>query len=99
MTTDDSYNGYTNKETWGIALIIDNDEGLYLQSMEMAQEAQGDASFLARCLEEWVDDMAFIDDSAGTSSLLLNAWTDWCARVDWHELAGNYLENAKELAE
>ena len=33
--TDTSYNGWTNYETWNVALWIDNDEGLY----HLAQEA------------------------------------------------------------
>ena len=33
--TDTSYNGWTNYETWNVALWIQNDEGLY----HLAQEA------------------------------------------------------------
>jgi len=33
--TDTSYNGWTNYETWNVALWINNDEGLY----HLAQEA------------------------------------------------------------
>ena len=33
------------------------------------------------------------------TAMLANAWTDWIARIDWHELAGNYIENAQELVD
>lgn len=34
--SDDTYNGWTNHETWAVALHIDNDEGLYHYRSEMA---------------------------------------------------------------
>ena len=45
--TDTSYNGWTNYETWNVALWIQNDEGLY----HLAQEAGSYEDFLD-CLEE-----------------------------------------------
>ena len=119
---DDTYNGYANKETWGLALILDNDEGTHLETMRMAKQVDDDTeppdwvtldtpheesegyrrnmarSVLADSLQEWVEEMALAPDYL-ENAMLANAWTDWLARVDWHELAGNYLENAKELAD
>ena len=35
---DSEYNGWTNYETWSVALIMDNDEGLYNLRREQAAE-------------------------------------------------------------
>lgn len=32
--TDDTYNGWTNRETWALALHVDNEEWLYTESRE-----------------------------------------------------------------
>jgi hypothetical protein len=39
MTTDDTYNGYTNRETWALNLVLNNDQGL----QEMTAERVADA--------------------------------------------------------
>ena len=44
--TDTSYNGWTNYETWNVALWIGNDEGLY----HLAREA-GNYEDFVDCLE------------------------------------------------
>jgi hypothetical protein len=39
MTADDTYNGYTNRETWALNLVLNNDQGL----QEMTAERVADA--------------------------------------------------------
>src|SRR5258708_36329 len=42
-TKDHRYNGWTNYETWNVALWIDNEESSYRQWNEIAQECYDDA--------------------------------------------------------
>src|SRR5690625_5741857 len=39
MTNDETYNGYSNRETWAFMLHLDNDQGLYEMSRDWAREA------------------------------------------------------------
>ena len=38
--TDETYNGWSNRETWALMLHIKNDQGLYEWSREIASDAQ-----------------------------------------------------------
>ena len=66
----EEYNGWTNRETWGLALHIDNDQGLQEQASELigqaflenidTEKADGwqDGLYEAeKALTEWVDDL------------------------------------------
>ena len=48
QTTDTSYNGWTNYETWNVALWIGNDEGLY----NMARRCYSYQDFLNRYADD-----------------------------------------------
>lgn len=48
MTTpDDEYNGWPNRETWALSLCLENDEPLYLATMDIAREAS--AEYASSC--------------------------------------------------
>ncbi len=75
-----TYNGYTNYQTWNIALWIDNDLGLH----EMCQEWE-DVNGLATWLRDYfTDEINPLADQANTFADLLG---HALANVDWHEVA------------
>jgi hypothetical protein len=44
---DETYNGWTNYETWGVALVLDNDHGTYDYVRERVAEIRADAAAYA----------------------------------------------------
>ena len=91
MMADKTYNGWTNYETWNVALWIDNEPGSYEDARDMARHAR-DEYALAKALKGWVEDMA-PDLGASMFSDLLTAAL---GKVDWDEIAGHYYEEAHE---
>ena len=99
-TTDQTYNGYTNYETWNVSLWIGNDQS----SQEYWQECAArhlrhnddvdDATYqLARQLEEETTDSNPLADDASMFSDILSAAL---RVVNWYEIAGNMIEQAQE---
>jgi hypothetical protein len=41
--SDQTYNGWTNYETWGVALVLDNDQGTYTEVREAVERCKADA--------------------------------------------------------
>ena len=85
--SDKSYNGWTNYETWNVALWIDNDPGTYQEAREMARRAPSEGR-LAKDLQGWVEEMA-PDLGASMFADLLSAAL---SEVDWYEIAAHYYE-------
>jgi hypothetical protein len=86
-----AYNGWSNYETWNVALWIDNEPGSYQARRELAKDAK-DESDLARSLESWIKDDA-PDLGASVYSDLLGAAL---SEVNWYEIAENYFNEAHE---
>lgn len=77
------YNGYTNYQTWNIALWIDNDQGLHEMCKDM--ERLDDVRALATWLKEYfIDEINPLADQANTYADLLG---HALASVDWYEVA------------
>jgi hypothetical protein len=104
MTTDEhGYNGWTNYETWNVALWIDNEEPSYRYWRDVAQEAWNDAEAtetftrrevaalaLAARLKDEVTEGA--PELTGTYGDLLGAAL---SEVNWHEIADNWLDDVE----
>ena len=103
-TQDKTYNGWTNYETWNVALWIVNEEPSYRYWRERAQECRELAlasesetynmrtpeGLLADALKEEVTDAA-PDLGASTYADLLGAAL---SEVDWYEIARSILRES-----
>jgi hypothetical protein len=52
MAAEKGYNGWTNYETWLVALWIDNEQGTYGMRQELAQDAWDQAEFKRGYLDD-----------------------------------------------
>lgn len=103
--TDKTYNGWTNYETWSVALLLDNDEGSSAMRQEMAQQAWDDAKAgdaypsqtrlqaatyaLQEALKEYHEKN---NPLANDNSVYAQLLSGALSEVNWRELASNYLD-------
>jgi hypothetical protein len=100
MSDDRKYNGWTNYETWAIALWLNNDQGSQEHAIDLAREAYSDAEGedrkgdaareLAEQLKEECE-AGIPDGIAGTvyADLLQSAIDE----ADWYEIAESFLDD------
>ena len=91
MSDTKTYNGWTNYETWNVALWIDSDEGSYRERVRMARHARSVGDF-ANALKSWVDDMT-PDLGASMFADLLGAAL---SEVEWYEIAEHWYNETHE---
>lgn len=89
------YNGWSNKATWDVALILDNSSGLDAEAMAIAGE-HGDHVQADDALRELVEGLCEELHPAGdlVSQLVSTA----LAQVDWREIVRSYLARIVEDA-
>lgn len=100
--SDKGYNGWTNRETWAVALHINNDQGSQEQAEQMARDAianhadedANDVKYeLADALKDWItDEIEEATERMGTSFgayLVRDLLSD---DIDWHEIAESFIE-------
>jgi len=103
MSESKTYNGWTNYETWNVALWIGNEEGSERYWREAAQEcyaaAEADRTFtrderaaltLADRLKGEFEEANPITEASVWADLMGAALSE----VNWHEIAENYIEEA-----
>ena len=109
--TDEKYNGWTNYETWNVALWIDNDEGMYYTARDMAAsigEAMDDPRdddeirdgryTLADQLKGWIEEVAEMTcpGCVEGASFVSDLFGAALGSVNWYEIAENKLDDALE---
>jgi hypothetical protein len=108
--TDKTYNGWSNYETWLVALWFDNDQGTQEYCVEMAQDCAGNrkpnpfaadgytsASYtLGERLKDYAEEICGLEDASGLAADLIGAAL---AEVNWREIAEHYLADLPESDE
>ena len=86
-----TYNGWTNYETWNWKLWIDNDEG-WLESVTDAAEGCGDVYELSQWLEDNCYDIQEWSDlpTTGPFADLLGAAI---SSINWYEIAESFFDD------
>lgn len=80
-----SYNGWSNWETWNVALWIDNEEDFYRAKLRYFAGHPCTAHFVERFVSEYLPDGTPDMDSPREMGA-----------VDWDEIADNWAEEFKE---
>jgi len=86
-TATQTYQGWTNYETWCVKLWMDNDEGLYLMVRDLIAERDGIYE-LSEALKSMVSDYA--PDLEGMYADLLRAAIQ---AANYYEIAENMIED------
>ena len=86
-----AYNGWTNYETWCVALWINNEPGTYEERRQMAHNASDEYEY-SRDLKAWVEEL--IPDLGATMAAdLLGAAL---SKVNWQEIAEKWYAEEHE---
>ena len=89
-----SYNGWTNYETWNVALWIDDEEGMYYEAREIVLDNWEDERpwTAGETLKTWIEELMPDLGASMWSDLLTAALSE----VNWTEIAEHYYEDDRE---
>lgn len=101
MEKDQTYNGWTNYETWNVKLWIDNEEGDYRFWKERAEEtyatAKEDQTFsqLERAALTLADELKdqFEENTPTVTGCYADLLNAALSEVNWYEIAKSLLED------
>lgn len=95
----EGYNGWSNYETWDVALWLDNDEGTYTEVREhvaeiVADEDGGNNYVLTIWLREYVSELAetTCPGVIEGASFVADMFQAALGEVDWLEIANTLLD-------
>jgi len=110
MAEDTTYNGWANRETWLVALWINNDQGWQESVHDAILEGNRhnvDADLNAADLLAWeagdivkdnVEEMTYGEDAALVAGLAADLLGTALAAVDWTEIGASFLTSALEVS-
>lgn len=85
--TDETYNGWANRETWALNLWLASDEGLYVAAMQFAHDLRHEDGARDTATREWFENeiAPSLDETPTGRDVLSDIGSLW--RVDWSEIA------------
>jgi hypothetical protein len=86
-----AYNGWSNYETWNVALWFDNDEGLAGHVEGLIEDEHEDAYALGQSLKGFVEEI--VPEVTGMFADLLGAAI---SEVNWQEIAEHYIADYED---
>ena len=92
--TDQTYNGWTNWETWNFKLWIDNDERSYEMVIEMAEDVNGRENAktdLSKELESWALDCRNDYLMKIDTGFFADVCNSAVRKINFYEIAESYL--------
>ena len=104
----ENYSGWTNRETWALALWLDNDEGFQERTAELTRdifERHGTVDAVRDALEEFAEELFTVDgyqNSHGVDIPLdlsrISEDIGSLYRVNYYEIAERYVSDYKVTA-
>ena len=96
ITIDDTYNGWTNKETWLVNVWLSNDYDLYKYYLGRLNDSYGGfISDIIHELQEIVYDIVR-EDRPATNGLAYDLLQSSLNVINYKELAEHYIDDIKE---
>lgn len=94
MVTQKEYNGWTNYETWLMALWIGNEECLQDTANEMAEQSRHEDTYiLADQLKCWIESFEEIEEIQNKGGFVSDLLGAAMSEIDWFEIAEHYRED------
>lgn len=94
------YQGWTNYETWAVALWIDNEQGSYNESRDRARDLlrdhYDDVSRAEISLADWLKEFITEGEPDLGATLYSDLLTSAIGSVNWDEIAESYIEEVKD---
>lgn len=91
LVTQKEYNGWTNYETWLMALWIGNDQGFDQIVQEMAEDYRHDEIYnFADSLKSFVEDLPEVSEVVEKSGFVSDLLGAALSEIDWYEIAEHY---------
>ena len=89
--TDETYQGWKNRETWAAALWINNMEGLYHEAGRVVREAPPYSVDRADALQTLIEEILDNPPNEVHAQMSKEIGSRW--RVDWSDIVDTLLED------